>query len=424
MPNDAGVIHAHAHTELQTSATYALRWYAVGGILIAVGLIVRGVVYPVITSDYTYFVKVWYDTLATHSGLTAFAHPFANYAPLYLYLLKILTYIGIPSLYSIKTLSVLFDATNAYLAYRILAFVPTLAERKGLRFLAASVVFILPTIVMNGALWGQSDAVYASGVLGSLWALLAGAPLLAALAFGTALSVKLQAIFFVPVLVGYLLRKKQTAWYLLIPPAVFLVSVLPAAVAGGRFWYWLFVYAKEAGQYPYLSVSAQSIFAYVQPLGLSAQTTSAAFWLGITVAGALALGIIVLVARMRSLTPHKLMALSFASVLLLPYFLPRMHERYFYLADLTSALFAFFVPRRAYVPVLVVAASTLAYFPYLSSQVPYLSGMHIDLRIPASLLLLPIGLALFDLCRYARETHSSTSELWSAVSTSVKKLVL
>ncbi len=277
---------------------------------------------------------------------------------------------------------------------------------------------------MNSTLWGQSDALYTSGVLFSLWALLAGAPFWAACAFGVALSVKIQAIFFAPMLVGYLLRWRQTRWYVFVPPAVFILSVLPAWLGSGNLRYWLLIYLKEMGQYPYLSVSAQSIFAFAQPLRLSAQTTSMLFWLGIIVAGVIAFGIMVLVWRLRALTPRALLVLSFAAVLLLPYFLPRMHERYFYLADFISTLFAFFVPRRAYVPVLVVTASTLAYLPYLSSQVPALSGLHPDLRVPAALLLVPIGVALIELYRYARAARLSMSASRYAISTSVKKLVL
>jgi hypothetical protein len=39
------------------------------------------------------------------------------------------------------------------------------------------------------------------------------------------------------------------------------------------------------------------------------------------------------------------------------------------------------------VPALVVSASFLAYMPYLSSQTPLFSNMHVDLRLPSVLLL-------------------------------------
>jgi Gpi18-like mannosyltransferase len=71
-----------------------------------------------------------------------------------------------------------------------------------------------------------------------------------------------------------------------------------------------------------------------------------------------------------------------------PFFLPRMHERYFYLADVISLLYAFYNPRRWYLPVLIILASTLSYMPYLSSQVSFLASVNIDLRIPSAMMAL------------------------------------
>ena len=131
MPYVADAPEAHPVAATPEPASGAWRWYLASSVLIAIALGIRFLAYPVITSDYTYFIKVWYADLAANSGLTAFAHPFANYAPLYLYLLKVLTYIGSSSLYSVKTLSVLFDAANAFVAYRILRYVPALEAQRG-----------------------------------------------------------------------------------------------------------------------------------------------------------------------------------------------------------------------------------------------------------------------------------------------------
>ena len=51
-------------------------------------------------------------------------------------------------------------------------------------------------------------------------------------------------------------------------------------------------------------------------------------------------------------------ALFFA--LFLPFILPHMHERYFYLADILSVIFAFYFPKMIYVPVVTVLSSTYA----------------------------------------------------------------
>jgi Gpi18-like mannosyltransferase len=58
-------------------------------------------------------------------------------------------------------------------------------------------------------------------------------------------------------------------------------------------------------------------------------------------------------------------------VVLAPFFLPSMHERYFYLADVLSVVVAFHHPRRLWpVPLLVQFASAFSYVPFLSQGGP------------------------------------------------------
>jgi Gpi18-like mannosyltransferase len=56
--------------------------------------------------------------------------------------------------------------------------------------------------------------------------------------------------------------------------------------------------------------------------------------------------------------------------LLSPFLLPRMHERYFYSADVLSILYAFYFPRRWFVPLLVIGSSFLSYLPFLFGGTP------------------------------------------------------
>lgn len=371
-------------------------WVKVALGVLGVSGVLRLLSYPVIVSDYTYFIKPWFETLRTH-GLAAFTQPFADYAPLYLYLLNLLTFIPVSSLYSAKTLSLLFDIAIAGVGYLLLAHTSVWAARKDILLFAAVILFALPTVMINSSLWGQSDALYTTGVLAALFFILAEMPLVASIAFGVALSFKLQAIFFLPVFLGYLLRKRETWPYILVPPAIFVLTVLPAVIAGGSLLYWLFIYAHQSGEYPYLSVSAQSIFAYLQPLSLSAQATSVAFWSGLAASAAFALFALRLVQKAPVLSTRLLVTVSLACVTVLPYVLPRMHERYFYAADVLSTLYAFYRPSRWWLPVLVVGSSLLSYMPFLSGQVSFLSWAHVDLRIPATLMLIAVGVMLYEM---------------------------
>ena len=63
--------------------------------------------------------------------------------------------------------------------------------------------------------------------------------------------------------------------------------------------------------------------------------------------------------------PETLIKLSLISTLLMPFFLVRMHERYFFPADILSILFAFYRPKYFYMPIMVVGVSLLSYSPFL-----------------------------------------------------------
>jgi len=90
--------------------------------------------------------------------------------------------------------------------------------------------------------------------------------------------------------------------------------------------------------------------------------------LGLGVAAAVTLGFGVwLLARRRRLAPGEVIMVAAAATLLIPLLLPQMHERYFYLAEVLTAI-AIFVDRR-FVPAAVgiQAASISTYLAYLEN---------------------------------------------------------
>lgn len=347
-------------------------------------LLMRLASYPVSTSDYVYFLSKWFSALQSTPGLTAFAHPFADYAPLYLYLLKGLTYLPFPALYSIKTLSFFFDEVLAALVCLIVRLVRGPSSWPRL-FLSFAVVMAVPTIIINSTLWGQSDSIYAAFVLASLACVLMDAPAAAALLFSVAFAFKFQAIFFLPVLLGYLLRRQETLVYALLIPLLYAATIIPAWMYGGDFSYWFFVYGTETTEYSALTSSAPSVFAFFGGLPLPGAAMQALFWAGLGLTGVLALAFILIAARAALSSPRRVLLLSLLCVLSLAFFLPRMHERYFYLADALSLTYALVEPKKWYLPTLVAGASLLSYMPYLS-QLPYFAPFNFDLRLPAAML--------------------------------------
>ncbi len=350
-------------------------------IIVVLALLVRVMAYPVTTDDYRYFLQPWFSALASAPGLSAFQTPFSNYAPLYLYLIKVLTWLPVDSLVSLKTLSVIFDLVLASLAAII-------AQKKSLVFAS---VLALPTVIINSALWGQSDSLYATFVLLSLWLIIRDKPLGATLAFAISFCFKVQSLFFLPVLAGYLLRARGRWLYLFLIPLIYVLSVLPAWLGGGSFSELLLVYANQANEYQALVLSAPTVYAFIERLTLTEGTRSLAVFSGVVVAAIAALALVVLLRRSReSLTAPRAVLISLFCVIVIPFLLPRMHERYFYLADVLSVLYVYYYPRQWHVPAAVLLVSFLAYLPYLSTAIPALKYLVVDFRYLAALLLLVI----------------------------------
>ena len=118
--------------------------------VVAVGI--RVALFGQISGDYTAFMGPWYQFIDTQGGLAALRFNFANYNPPYLYLL------------------------------------------------AAATALFAPSVVINSGAWAQCDSIYAAFCLGSLYFLLRAKPWWASIFFAIALSFKLQAMFFLPVL--------------------------------------------------------------------------------------------------------------------------------------------------------------------------------------------------------------------------------
>ena len=95
-------------------------------------------------------------------------------------------------------------------------------------------------------------------------------------------------------------------------------------------------------------------------------------------------------------------ALFFA--IFLPFVMPKIHERYFYLADMLSVLYAMERSDRRFVPVLVVTASAMSYVPYLMRQRP------IDERWLALMMLAALAVVSHDLLARMRQNRAALAK--------------
>ncbi len=226
-------------------------------LIVLAALAARHLFVDEVSGDYRMFVGPWYDELAANGGFAAVGTDIANYNPPYLYLLAGATYLPLPKILAIKLISVVFDVMLA-------AFAALIVRRHfpgPLIWLSCfAAVLFAPTVVVNSAAWGQCDSVYAAFCLGSLYFLLRQKPWWACVFFGIALSFKLQAIFFLPVLIIVLIVNRRRVLALLAVPATFLMLLIPAALAGRDWASLLTIYPNQvdSGDRPAGSVRSAS----------------------------------------------------------------------------------------------------------------------------------------------------------------------
>ena len=317
------------------------------------------------SEDFLAHVGPWYRFLRDNGRFWALSADFSNYSVGYLYLLTLGTYAapGVPALLVVKAISISFDFISALCASGIVR----MRTGPGLPPAAAfCLVLFAPTIVLNSSYWGQADSVYSAFLLGCLWALCANRQALACVLFGAALSVKLQAVFLAPLLVLLAAERVVSVRALALVPISFLASLIPAWLAGRPALDLLAIYGTQFRRYEALTMNAPNVYQWIPN-----EFYAVAVPVGIVVAGFAAL-LLAAAARKSSVEfdPKILVCLAMASVLWIPYLLPKMHERYFYPADLISIPFAFYFPSYWYVPLLVIGSSLLAYFPYLFGESP------------------------------------------------------
>jgi Gpi18-like mannosyltransferase len=312
--------------------------------------------------DFFASLKPWYNTIKSE-GFSAFATPFSTYNPPYLYLLYLMARFmpDLPVVVAVKLPALISDFVCAYIVYLMVGLKSR--RRRMLSWLAVMIVLFAPSVVLNSAFWGQADSVFTAGMLACVYLLMIRRPVLAVLAFAIALAFKLQAIFLLPVLVALALKRAIPWKSLLLIPLVLLLALVPSWLAGRPVMDLIGVYLYQASQFEFITMNAANVYAWLPG---TKQVFNLFYIPGVIVGlGAAFMWFIIVYRSPREITAPQVLEVALAAVLIIPYFLPKMHERYFYPADILAIVLAFFWPRLFLVPILIGSVSFLSYEPFL-----------------------------------------------------------
>ncbi len=333
--------------------------------LLVLAMALRAFAFDYRSGDYETFLSEWVEFFRLNGGFSALSASVGNYNLPYLYFLAAFSYLDVPDLYLIKLLSVFFDLLLAWGVAR-LVYVFT-AERKKI-MPAFFITLFLPSVYLNGALWGQCDSIYAAFAVWSIVFALNDRPVLSVISVALSFAFKLQAVFIMPVFLIFIFARRMKWYHLAAFPLTYIVTALPAIAAGRPFIDTILLYFDQAETVgSSLNYNSPSVFAFI-PWNVEVDKELFSM-VGIVVAFAfLFLLFLHCWLRRDSLDDRTLLICSLLISLAVPYFLPHMHERYFFIADVLSLALAFVIPPLCFVPVLVSFGSLLGYHAYLKMR--------------------------------------------------------
>ena len=284
------------------------------------------------SGDYDIYLASWIEKLAAGSFSEGMRANIGEYNVLYQYILFVITRLGVPPLYAVKAVSFIGDAFLAGACAR-------LAAKDGKDSLAAfGAALLLPTIVLNGGMFAQCDSLYAACALWGLALAIGKRPVPAAACFALSFAFKLQSAFILP-MVAVLWANRR---FKLRDAFVFLLTLfavmLPALLGGKGIGDILSIYTAQTGLYTGLTYNAASFFGLMDTTGLDVYAYGN-FGMALAL-GACALIVCIGVRGGEKTADVQYVKLALLMVLLVVYLLPRMHERYFYMASALSVAYA------------------------------------------------------------------------------------
>ena len=321
------------------------------GIIVLLLLQARIICWYVNSYDVWIAFLPWLDYIRQHGHIHALRDPIGDYLPGYYVLLALSSYLGrwLDPISQIKLLPFIADCVISLLAYRIVALLE--AQRPTSRSdrpaflkpaLAALVVLALPSLFIDGAVWGQCDSLYIALLLACVFFFLREAPTPASICFGLALALKLQSVFLIPFLAVALTRKRAHWWHPLVALAAWFSSFLPSLNEGRSLHSLLHASSGQMDMF-------WSLYIDIGNLWIAYPYTHLPYKLGL--AAGLLLTVLVVVTltwvghTQRGNSHSWLFFFATLCLMTMPYIMPQMHDRYLLPAQVFLVILACHRPR-------------------------------------------------------------------------------
>lgn len=301
-------------------------------------------------------------------GWRSIASGFSEYSPAYIYVLNLFAWNPDP-VAAVKLANVPFIALLVW-------GVDALAGRT-----AAAAALLLPTLLVNAFGYGQCDVIFTSFLVWFVVFAERERPIEAALMFGLAFAFKAQAMFLAPVVLYLLLAGRMKLWHAALVPLTYVVVMIPAAIAGRPWNELLTVYLNQTSVSDRLALNVPNPWWLLQ-FFVDYRT---GVIVGLVAGAATALAIALWAWR----TKPSLLVVACLAAAVLPFVLPKMTGRYFFVADVLTLALTFRHPRTWPIAASIQVGSLTAY------------ATHFLTFSTALFALVPMSLGVCLLCLYA-----------------------
>lgn len=335
------------------------------GAVTVLGIVIRMCGINFQSGDYNSFLNPWW-TQIKNAGLNGLGTQVGNYNIPYQIITYLFTLLPFGPLVSYKLLSIIFDIVLAGSAALLVnAFDKNKSHLKAV--VTYSVVFCSLTVVFNSAFWAQCDSIYVSFILLAIYFLKKEKDIASFAMLGIALAFKLQMIFILPVfLFYYVCTRRVSILHFLIIPAADFIMCLPAIILGRNPLDLITIYAEQTDYGKLIQMNCPNIYAFMcdgSSIENYYQFKTLSIVLTVTILGA-ALCMLVY-KRVDLKDSNNFMLAAIWSVFTCLIFLSSMHERYGYLLDILTIIYAVVTVKRVWFPVVCNLVSLRGYCFYL-----------------------------------------------------------
>jgi Gpi18-like mannosyltransferase len=322
---------------------------------------------PVTQPDYYKFLQPWLRAITSSDGLEVFRTDFTNYTGGYVTVLWLMHFFQ-PILSEIVVIKITAIIGSVACALSVAYALDAMGWGNWGKYNAALGFLLLPSVWMNGVAWGQADAFYTTFLILSFASITKDQAFRAMILFCIAVSFKLQAILFAPFLLGYLLRRPSIIVAMIFVMPFTYLAVNALYLLSGRPILDVFsIYLQQAKTYNLLSMNAPNLWliadSYLDVDFLAKNFHSIVLY-GTAFSTIIA---VILILRVRKLTLEDNNALLFwaaFTLIVLPFLLPKMHERFFFSAEVFGYLLALNVSRFIRPTIFIQISALLMYSMY------------------------------------------------------------